>query len=183
MPIASLEDLLAQHQEEVYRHLLRVCHGRREDAEDALAEAVLNGLKALNTLKSDECFCAWLKVIATRVCLRLSHRSELVSAIRFSCIDDSALLDFEQRSPEQQAEDEELRTQIHCALDHLSEPYRGLYASVEIGGEGLDSAARSQGISYEAAKSRLRRARSMMREHLNNVLGGSCCMGTSPPGA
>lgn len=159
--------------------MLRVCHGSREDAEDALAEAVLKALKALDTLKSEDCFCAWLKTIATRVCLRLSHRVELTSAIRLSCIDDSALTDFDQRSPEQQAEDEELRSQIHCALDHLSEPYRGLYVRVEIAGDALDDVARSQGISYEAAKSRLRRARAMMRERLNEILDEPCRMGPS----
>lgn len=157
--------------------MLRVCHGCREDAEDALAEAVLNALRALDTLKSEECFCAWLKTIATRVCLRLSHRTELSSAIHLSCIDDSVLTDFDHRSPEQQAEDEELRSQIHCALDHLPEPYREIYRMVEVSGERLDEAAERQGISYEAAKSRLRRARTMMRDHLNAVLGGSCSLG------
>lgn len=161
--------------------MLRVCHGRREDAEDALAEAVLNALKALDTLKSEECFCAWLKTIATRVCLRLSHRTELASAVRLSCIDDSVLTDFNRRSPEQQAEDEYLRAQIHQAMERLPDSYREVYVLVELGGERLEEAAIRQGITYEAAKSRLRRARSMMRDHLNRILEEPTCLGPLPP--
>jgi DNA-directed RNA polymerase specialized sigma24 family protein len=63
----GFEGQVRLHKDAVYRQMIRVCN-HREDAEDALATALLLAFKSYDRLESDEAFRTWLGTIGKRVC-------------------------------------------------------------------------------------------------------------------
>jgi len=113
-------------------------------------------------------FSAWLFITARNRCL-----SELRSGKRKEKVflEDIA----EMRSGQKNAEetliaDRRLRA-LHECLDQLPEPYRGaILRSLE--GDSLHEIAERDGISLGTVKSRLFRARKMIKAFLNEYYGG-----------
>src|SRR5579863_3575724 len=79
----DFDALTRQHQNSVYRQMLRVC-GNREDAEDVLVEALLKAYRHLDQLRELQSFRGWLAQIARRVCWRLKEREALLPLMQLS---------------------------------------------------------------------------------------------------
>ena len=79
--------LTRQHQDSVYRQMVRVC-GNREDAEDVLVEALLKAYRRLDQLRDSVAFRAWLARIAKRVCWQLKEREALLPLLQLSTLEE-----------------------------------------------------------------------------------------------
>ncbi|HTQ08944.1 MAG TPA: RNA polymerase sigma factor [Fimbriimonadaceae bacterium] len=172
----DIETLFNRHRDAVYRQILRVCHGHREDAEDALAEALLAALRASAELREERSFRAWLTTIATRVCLRM-RRSDLVELVRLSLPEISDLVASNGPLPDEEAELREFKEFALRVPSMLSTRYRAAYIEVDLNGCSIQEMARRCGITVAAAKSRLRRARKMVRARLDSVVTGQSATG------
>lgn len=84
---ADFDALTRQHQDSVYRQMLRVC-GNREDAEDVLVEALLKAYRHLGQLRDSAAFRAWLAQIAKRVCWQLKEREALLPLLQLSTLEE-----------------------------------------------------------------------------------------------
>src|ERR1700686_1719519 len=84
---SDFDALTRQHQDSVYRQMLRVC-GNREDAEDVLVEALLKAYRHLDQLRESQAFRAWLAQIAKRVCWQLKERESLSPLLQLSMLED-----------------------------------------------------------------------------------------------
>ena len=58
----DFERLMKLHKDAVYRQLVRTC-GNRDDAEDALVEALTSAHRSLETLRDEKAFRGWLAQI------------------------------------------------------------------------------------------------------------------------
>ena len=169
----DFEQLSHQHKDAVYRQMVRVC-GNREDAEDVLIDALLKAHRSLGNLAAPEAFRTWLGRIANRVCWQLRKREALLPLLQLSMLEEegSALAD---RGPsaEDQAASAQMKQIFLTALNSLPEDYRAVYQLRAI--EELSGAETAQrlGISLAAMKSRLLRARKILRERLDAVLAGT----------
>lgn len=163
----EFERLVNAHKDAVYRQMVRMC-GNREDAEDALGEALLRAFRAMTDLRDQDSFQAWFAMIARRVCVRLKNRQKLLQTFQLDDLiaegkEPAAPLD----SPEANLDEERMRGCVKQALESLPEPYRSAYWMRDIEGLSGEEAADQLGVSLPALKSRLHRARRLVRETLD----------------
>ena len=167
----DLERLINRHKDAVYKQMVRTC-GNREDAEDALADALLAAIKASDQLKDPGSFQAWLAKIGTRSCARMRIRERLV---QFNSIADLEAKGFELSTadpgPHTASELAALKSCVAGAMETLPDIYREVYYRREILGESAEQVASALGLSIPAQKSRLHRARQIVREALDSGLG------------
>jgi len=171
--VKDFEKLANQHKDAVYRQMLRVC-GNREDAEDVLIEALLKAYRNLDRLRDAVAFRSWLGRIARRVCWQLKQREALLPVLQLSVLEEEGQ-EFTQDEPS--AEEKLAATQMKQMLDEairsLPELYGEVYKLRDI--DELPGAEVSQrlGITGAAMKSRLHRARVLIRQRLDAALLGS----------
>ena len=159
------EKLVREHQDTVYRQMARVC-SHKEDAEDALAAALLNAFKFSSQLDNETAFVRWLVTIGSRICYRM--RSNPAFESTFELIEEA----YGSTDGVQKMELELMKGCVNDALRELPQALKGIYLRCEIEGEDVASAARILGLSHAAGKSRLRRAREFVRSRLENSICG-----------
>jgi RNA polymerase sigma-70 factor (ECF subfamily) len=165
---AALEKLLVQHRHGVYRYGLKVCR-TTEDAEDAVQETLWAATRAIRAFRGGpSTLASWLFAIVRRECLRLFERWKLQ---RRADLDGDAVdpLDVADSLDDEVA----LRRRgelLAAALAALDPIHREVILLRDIRGLHAPEAAAMLGISVDALKSRLHRARERLREQ---VLGAA----------
>jgi len=150
--------------------MIRAC-GNREDAEDVLVEALLNAYKHLNQLRDSVAFRAWLAAIARRVCWQLKEREALIPLVQLSAVEEEGVQVPSGAAPvDQELAVTEMKKLLRKAVDALPDDYRVVYQMRDLGEIPGEEVARRLGISLEAMKSRLHRARQMVRQGLDAAL-------------
>ena len=169
----EFEALANQHKDAVYRHMLRVC-GNREDAEDVLIEALFRAYRHLDQLEHPEAFRSWLASIARRICWGLKRREALLPLIQLSEMEDAGFeIPSSDAAPDVQLDAIEMKQQLERALQALPKGTRRVYEMRDLEDQSGEEVAEALGISLAAVKSRLHRARALLRERLDAVLKGN----------
>lgn len=152
----AVEQLLAVCQPDLKRFARQTC-STSEDAEDAVQVALWQLHRKIGALRMVEAFATWLFRIVERECYRLFRRRAPDSA----GIADSGL-------PEVPAPaiPVDLRIDLTAAIAALPAPYRTVLILRDIDELTAPETARQLGISTDAVKSRLHRARAMVRERM-----------------
>jgi RNA polymerase sigma-70 factor (ECF subfamily) len=169
----AFEPLVRKHERRVFRVTLAVL-GNIQDAEEAMQDTFVKAFRHLNQFRRESRFTTWLTRIAVNEALQKRRtRKDEVS------LDDSP--DLPERSEEQfgprrfeawRADPEklygkqELRQIIENAVRSLPAIYREAFVLRDIEEMSAEEAAEAIGITVAALKSRLLRARLMMREAL-----------------
>jgi RNA polymerase sigma-70 factor (ECF subfamily) len=166
----SFERLVNQHKDAVYRQMLRVC-GNHADAEDVLVEALFKAYRHVDQLRDLVAFRTWLGRIANRVCWQLRKREALMPLLQLSAMEEEGR---EVRSTEPlldaQMEMNEMKSLLLAAIAALPEPCRVVYEMRDLQNLAGDEVAGKLGISSAAMKSRLHRARALVRQRLDAAL-------------
>jgi RNA polymerase sigma-70 factor, ECF subfamily len=159
----EFEQLVNRHKDAVYRQMVRVC-GNQTDAEDVLQHALLNAYQALATLRDRAAFQGWLVTIARNLCTRLRRKEALRPILQLSVPDtvSSAV-----PSAESQMIRRDLEQCIKSALARLPPHYTRVIELRDMEGLAAPAVARELGITVSAVKSRLHRARSLLRHELD----------------
>ena len=166
----DFESLVNQHKDAVYRQMIRVC-GNRQDAEDVLIEALFKAYRNLDQLRDSVAFRAWLAKIASRVCWQLRKREALLPILQLSALEQEGReLSAQDPSIESQVEVAQMKQLLTTAIASMPEPYRFVYEMRDLQNLGGAEVARKLRISTTAMKSRLHRARAMVREQLDAAL-------------
>lgn len=161
----DFEALTNQHKDAVYRQMLRVC-GNREDAEDVLIEALLRAWVQIDRLENPAAFRAWLAQIGRRVCYRVRRREALLPIEEMPEFEAAA----SGADPEQQSAADQMKAIVRDALAALPELYRQVYERRDLEERSGEEVAAEMGISLAAMKSRLHRARALLRAELDKRL-------------
>jgi RNA polymerase sigma-70 factor (ECF subfamily) len=166
----DFDALARQHKDSVYRQMIRVC-GNREDAEDVLIEALLKAYRHLDQLRESAAFRAWLAQIAKRVCWQLKERESLLPLLQLSTLEDEGReLAGHEVPPDVQLAQKQMKQLLNEAMEALPALYRPVYQLCDVEDLRGDEVARKLGISRAAMKSRLHRARALVRTHLDAAL-------------
>jgi RNA polymerase sigma factor (sigma-70 family) len=152
-PVA-IERLLDQSRPELRRFARRAC-ATSQDAEDAVQLALFQAHRKLGTLRAVQALAGWLFRIVERECRRLLRVSQRVEP----------LVDWD-AADEGAAVPAELRRVLHRAIAAMPEIHREILILRDIEELTALEAAQHLGISVQAAKSRLHRARGMLRASL-----------------
>ncbi len=150
--------------------MIRVC-GNREDAEDVLIEALLKAYRHLDQLRESAAFRAWLAQIAKRVCWQLKEREALLPLLQLSALEDEGReVAGAEPLPDVQLVRRQMKELLREAIDALPALYRPVYELCDVEDLRGDEVAQTLGISRAAMKSRLHRARDLVRTYLDGAL-------------
>ena len=158
----ALHQLLLTHRNGVYRYGLQVCR-TTEDAEDAVQETLWAATRAIRMFRgSAKSITSWLFTIVRNECYRLLDRHRRAP----EPLDEAAAL--VDRSP---ALDDNLEARrraklLAAALEALDPLHREVILLRDVQELTAPEAAERLGISVDALKSRLHRARASLREHV-----------------
>lgn len=174
----AIERLLVKAQEVAYRFSLLVC-GHQEDAEDVMQDALLKTYRYVNRITDPGAFRTWLYTTVRNACLtkRRLHSGEPSHFVSLESGDASAdgeapiTLDVADgaRPADQQLIDAWMDNRLRDALKQLPPRYRMIVVMREIEGLSTREVATVAGISEANVKTRLHRARLMLRRHLEDV--------------
>lgn len=169
----AMEALLMRSQEVAYRFSLLVC-GRADDADDAMQEALIKTYRYAARIREPEAFRAWLYRTVRNACL-IGRRKRANEPDHIASLDDTDADGRDRtvdpvdpgRDPEGQAINSSLRARLRRALGAVPRPYRVVVVLREIEGLSTREVAEVMGISEANVKTRLHRARMLLREHLD----------------
>ena len=165
--LAALNRLIGTHRQGVYRYGLHVCR-TTEDAEDAVQETLWAATRAIRTFRgSAASIASWLFTIVRRECYRLIDRHRKAPTGLHGTEDELAA---DLPDPEDAVAMRKLTDQLAAALADLDPVQREVILLRDIQELSAPEAAAQLGISIDALKSRLHRARVTLRE---NVLSAS----------
>ena len=164
----DFEALVNTHKDAVYRQMLRLC-GNREDAEDVLIKALFRAYRYLDKLEHPAAFRAWLASIGRRVCWRLKRREAVMPLIQLSQMEGFEVPSAS-ATPDVQWDAMQMKQLLEKALQSLPEGTRRVYEMRDLENQPGEKVAEALGISPAAMKSRLHRARVLLREKIDAVL-------------
>jgi RNA polymerase sigma factor (sigma-70 family) len=153
---AALERLLAVSQPDIRRFARSQCVGV-SDVDDAVQETLWVVYRRIGALRTVTSFSAWLFSIVRRECHRLWRRMN--GHTELSADDDPAFV----HRPEP-----ELREDLIAAIHSLPEKYREVIVLRDVQEFSIGEIAVELRLTREAVKSRIHRARLMMREYLED---------------
>ena len=169
----DFERLANENKDAVYRQMVRVC-GNREDAEDVLIEALLKAYRSLDQLRDTGAFRAWLATIARRICWQFKQQDALAPLLQLSLLEDEGR-QLPSRAPAIDAEVamRQMKALITGAIKSLPARDREVYEMRDLQQMRGEEVASRLGISTSAMKSRLHRARRLLRERMDAALIGN----------
>lgn len=176
----AMEQLLIRAQEVAYRFSLLVC-GHAEDAEDVMQEALIRTYKRVNTIKDPSAFRTWLFRTVRNACL-MKRRKRVDEPARVESLDGPETVGAEGRSasrdvrsatkgPDELAMNAWLGERLRRALATLPPAYRMIVLLREMEGLSTREVAKVSGMTEDNVKTRLHRARVMLREALTSQEG------------
>ena len=149
------------------------------DAEDAAQEAVLKAFRHIRQFRAESRFSTWLIQITVNEARmrRRKDRSGMMESIDDTRDDEGNyvprdLADWHE-IPSEALERKEIREKLAQALASLGQKYREVFVLRDVQHLSIDETAKSLGISTASVKTRLLRARLMLRDLLAPGLGGS----------
>lgn len=174
---AAMERLLVRAQEVAYRFSLLVC-GHADDADDAMQEALLKTYRFASQIKEPAAFRTWLYRTVKNACL-ISRRKRVHEPAHLMSLDEAMIgqdgsvqtMDVPDRGPrpDEVAANSSLRRTLRRALQTLSPEFRVIVFLREIEGLSTRDVATVVGISEANVKTRLHRARLLLRDRKSVV--------------
>ncbi|MBK9519199.1 MAG: sigma-70 family RNA polymerase sigma factor [Anaeromyxobacter sp.] len=171
----ALEALLARHQPRVYRFGLKMCRDP-EDAKDVLQDTLLAVARGVKDFRGASQVSTWLYTIARSFCIKKRRRSKFAPEVEESLDAHAPGEEARQLADPARGADESLAgRQIEVALEQaigaLDPMYREVLVLRDVEGLSAPEVAEVMGLSVEAVKSRLHRARVAVREAVAPVIG------------
>lgn len=163
--VALFEVLMRRYNQRVYRTARAVLRDDHE-AEEAMQEAWVRAYASLASFAGRARFSTWLTRIVLNhaiECDRLRRRTQH--------LDGDAAEAPEARSAEQQTLAEELRRALERAVGDLPDVYRTTFMPRAVEGLSTAEAAECQDLPEETVRTRLHRARKLLRDDLEARFG------------
>jgi RNA polymerase sigma-70 factor, ECF subfamily len=196
MPLAAVEKLndeqlvqLARERDEAAvraitqrynRRLFRVARSILRDdaeAEDVVQETYVRAFTGLDHFRGDAAFGTWITRIAMNEALgRLRKRRPTVDWESYGENRTQAeIIDFPvsaaSNDPEKAMAQGQIRTVLEHAIDALPDAFRAVFVARIVEGMSVEETADLFGLQAETVKTRLHRARNLLRDALDKQLG------------
>lgn len=155
------ELIMRRHNERLYRAVRSILRDEA-DAEDAMQGAYLHAYAHLGDFEGRSAFSTWLTRIGIHEALARRRRS--LRTVSES--EEESDVPAETRSPEAGASDVENRRLLTRAIDALPEHFRTVFVLRQVQELSIEETARCLEIEPATVKTRLHRARALLRRHL-----------------
>jgi RNA polymerase sigma-70 factor, ECF subfamily len=167
------EELMRRYNQRVYR-VARAIVKDEAEAEDVMQQAYLNAFTHLRQFADRARFSTWLTRIVIHEALGRRRKARPASQTLNEAEGDAmSQVESTAPSPERQAYASELKRLVEQSVDALPDTYRAVFMLRDI--EGLSTAETAEGLDLgeEAVKTRLHRARAILRKELFARAGGA----------
>jgi RNA polymerase sigma-70 factor, ECF subfamily len=170
--VAAFEQLVKRYDRKLHRIAQHVTHNR-EDAQDAVQEALFKAFQSLGQFREESQFSTWLIRITVNQSLMKLRKQRTMKEVSLDedLRTEEDMLPMEiadwAPNPEQLYRASELRDILARALGELRPILRTVFVLRDIERLSTDQTADVLGLSYPAVKARLWRARLQLRESLN----------------
>jgi RNA polymerase sigma-70 factor (ECF subfamily) len=163
---ALFELLMRRYNQRLYR-VTRAILRDAEEAEDVTQDAYVRAFEHLDQFAGRARFSTWLTRIAVHEASARLHRK----GRQIDLEESMPTFASPAAGPEQRAADHELGQAIELALDALPEVYRAVFMLRVVEGLSTAETAACLGINEETVKTRLHRARALLRNHITARMG------------
>lgn len=174
---AAMERLLMRAQEVAFRFSLLAC-GHTEDAEDVMQEALISTYRYIDRIERPEAFRTWLYRTVTNAC-RMKRRRRVDEPAHLLSVEadrdgregpGAGALDVIDRAkgPDELALNAWLGARLRRALGALAPQYRYIVLLRDVEGLSTREVASITGLSADNVKTRLHRARVLLRDALED---------------
>ena len=169
---AAWDTLIRKYEKSVYKFAYSLCRNH-EEAGDIAGQVFLRLYQNLHTFRNEASFTSWLFRIVRNtyldLCVRPAHRGHLsLDAGPNNDSEPSAGRDImdPSPSPETLCMENEVSQLLAKAIMHLPAYQRQVLRMYHTEGKSYEEIAEATGLSIGTVKSRLNRARNMLRERL-----------------
>jgi RNA polymerase sigma-70 factor (ECF subfamily) len=190
---AALDDhalvaLVRSGEREAFRHIMQRCNqrlfrvaraviGEDSEAEDVLQESYMRAYYKLDSFRGDSTLLTWLTTIVLNEARgRLRKRRTMVGLEQVDAASDDThqIIQFPSKfgseDPAASAARAEIRHLLEHAIDQLPPAFRIVYMMREVEECSVEETAHQLGIKAETVKTRLHRARRLLRAALRDRL-------------
>lgn len=166
----AFEELVRRHQDRLYNTLIHIT-GNLHEAEEVAQDAMLQAYKKLDSFRGDSSFYTWLYRIAFN--LAASGRRKKRPRISLDQLQENASVDPTDSAgrPETQLERAERAQQLYDAMGRLGEEFRSVLVLRELEDCDYETISEMLDIPIGTVRSRLHRARTMLRDYLQHSIG------------
>lgn len=187
----ALVELACRGRREAFRHIMQRCNQRLfrvargvvnddAEAEDVVQEAYVHAFEKLATFRGDAALLTWMtRIVLNEAHGRLRRRRPTVGIeqIDASQSDAARVVAFPSRfgseDPAAAAARGQIRRLMERAIDDLPEPFRIVFVMREIEQCTVEETAYSLDLRAETVKTRLHRARRLLRAALQDTLSAT----------
>lgn len=169
---AAIRELIRRNNQRLFRVARAVLRNDAE-AEDAVQETYVKAFTRLESFEGKAAFSTWLTRIALNEAIGRRRRirpTADIDAVEQAQSGGAQLIPFPGAamppSPEMSAAQKEMRVMLEELIDELPEPFRVVFVLREIEDMATDEVAGYLGIKPATVKTRLFRARRLLREAL-----------------
>jgi RNA polymerase sigma-70 factor, ECF subfamily len=173
---AAFRTIMERHNRRLYR-IARSILRNDSEAEDAVQEAYVNALTHLGGFRGDSSLATWLSRITMNEALgRLRRKRSAMDLETFEAQRTEAqIIKFPQTvtsdDPERTMAQREILQLVERATDNLPDIFRIVFMTRVIEGMSVEETAGLLGLQPETVKTRLHRARRLVREELDKQIG------------
>jgi RNA polymerase sigma-70 factor (ECF subfamily) len=167
------EILMRRHNQRLYRTIRAILRDDR-DVEDVMQLAYVNAYRHLDQFRGQAQFATWLTRIAVNRAIRSgrSERRHLELVTKEGEVDlASERMPAPGPDPEHEAYGHELKTVLESLIDELPDAFRLVFVLREVEGLSTAETAASLSVNEDTVKTRLHRAKRLLRDRLERALG------------
>lgn len=177
--LEAFEELLGRHEENLLRLAFRFVRNEH-DAQEVLQDVFVTTWRKLPGFQDRAQIGSWLyRVTVNASLMHLRVRKRRPECVDLAPVERTAKQDFERdfdldasdrHRPDAQLESQELRRVIQGAIDKLPPSLRSVFELRELQGWSTRQAAKMLGLSEATVKTRLHRARRVLRTRVESYL-------------
>lgn len=169
--VALFELLMRRHNQRIYRTIRSILRDEDGEVEEAMQQAYVSAWLHLGQFTGGARFSTWLTRIAINEALARRRKER-----RFVALDGGSIAEEAPSGapgPEEQVARRELVALVERAIDSLPEAGRSVLVLREVEGLSTAETAEILGVSEDAVKQRLHRARELLRARLDEEAEGA----------
>jgi len=162
----ALTELLERNAPAIFRFGLKMCRDP-EDAKDVLQDTLLAAARGIREFRGASAVSTWLYTVARSFCIKKRRTSKFAPTETVSLDDVAGEAEAKDAAPDDAAADRELSAHLERAIRSLEPASREVLVLRDVEGLTAPEVAEVLGVSVDAVKSRLHRARAEVRSKLD----------------
>jgi RNA polymerase sigma-70 factor (ECF subfamily) len=172
---AAFRAIMRMHNQKLYR-LARSIVRNDSEAEDIVQETYVTAFAHLASFRGEASLATWLSRIAINEALgRMRRKRRAAAVIMSEPLVDAQIIPFplavSSDDPERSMAQKQILKLVEQATDALPDAYRTVFVARAIEGLSIEETAELLGIKPQTVKTRLHRARDLVRKQIDERIG------------